>query len=181
MHHLFENHPIIINNNENNNIGEEIIIHQTMCNQGFLATSDGVAAGGQRVAKEILTFIQSKIGARNNREKVSKVTISTIGFSLGGLYSRYAISKIYKELSSDVMEEEENEEDKKSTQDADKMEMKIPSNEENETISTVPVEFNLFASVASPHLGLKQNSFFSVFSFVENTFAFFTSTSGREV
>lgn len=174
MHHLFDNHPIISNNNENNNIGEEIIIYQTMCNEGFLATSDGVAAGGQRVAQEILTFIQSKIGARNNREKVSKVTISTIGFSLGGLYSRYAISKIYKELSSDVMEENE-----KSTQDADKME--IPSNEENETINTVTVEFNLFASVASPHLGLKQNTFFSVFSFVENIFAFITSTSGREV
>jgi len=49
-------------------------------------TLDGVAAGGERVAREVVAFIA---------EEDHFETISFVGNSLGGLYARYALGELY--------------------------------------------------------------------------------------
>lgn len=161
LKHAFLNHPIVTSEKEN----ETVIIHQTQCNEGLLATCDGIALGGQRVMKEILSFIENELQLRYDKtatKNIKKITISTVGGSLGGLYCRYAISKIYQELS---LERQIG------------MGLKVYQNDS----IIVPVEFNTYCSIVSPHLGLKANAFVSVFPFVEKFVASVTSQSGRDM
>ena len=62
------------------------VVHSSSVNEG--RTSDGIAAGGERLAAEVSDMIAS------HRADDNVVTLSFVGNSLGGLYSRYAISKI---------------------------------------------------------------------------------------
>lgn len=62
------------------------VVHSSTVNEG--RTSDGIAAGGERLAAEVSDMIAS------HRADDNVVTLSFVGNSLGGLYSRYAISKI---------------------------------------------------------------------------------------
>lgn len=73
----------------------EFMIHKTVCNNGN--TSDGIANGGTRLAKEIQEVISSHDVPDSNVEIIN--TISFIGNSLGGLYARYAIGVIHSEDS----------------------------------------------------------------------------------
>jgi hypothetical protein len=61
-------------------------VHISSCNVG--RTSDGTAAGGQRLAKELNSLL-----LRNNENDYA-TTLSLIGNSLGGLYARYAVGSI---------------------------------------------------------------------------------------
>lgn len=61
-------------------------VHSSTVNEG--RTSDGIAAGGERLAAEVSDMIAS------HRANNTVVTLSFVGNSLGGLYSRYALSKI---------------------------------------------------------------------------------------
>ena len=54
-------------------------------------THDGIAAGGQRLADEVTQLIQ-QYPQKNHDNSIT--TLSFVGNSLGGLYSRYAISKL---------------------------------------------------------------------------------------
>lgn len=74
---------------------EAIIIHRVKCNN--TSTFDGIAAGGSRLAKEVQDFIGAYVKGRikavqqpNNAEY--HASISFFGYSLGGMYSRYALS-----------------------------------------------------------------------------------------
>ncbi|KAL7458856.1 hypothetical protein ACHAWC_010537 [Mediolabrus comicus] len=96
------------NNNANDDVDEddyhpEIIVHSVTCNVG--KTHDGIRNGGTRLANEIIHFIQSDTMKRrplsdddDDDGKVCNVTYSLVGNSLGGLYSRFAISKIPYEI-----------------------------------------------------------------------------------
>ena len=61
-------------------------IHSAACNDG--RTSDGIAAGGRRVAAEVNQILQ-----RLDPQK-REITLSLVGHSLGGLYARYALQDI---------------------------------------------------------------------------------------
>eukprot|EP00903_Cladosiphon_okamuranus_P019438 g17873.t1 len=65
--------------------GADILVHSARCNEG--KTKDGVAAGGGRLAKEILELVGST-------PTLSR--ISFVGNSLGGLYVRYAAKVLYE-------------------------------------------------------------------------------------
>lgn len=68
---------------------KDIVVLACTCNQG--RTWDGVAAGGRRVAREVAAF---------TAQRPELKTISFIGNSMGGLYSRYALA----ELSTDLVQ-----------------------------------------------------------------------------
>lgn len=69
---------------------DEGIVHVVQCNKHSFThskTHDGVEIGGKRIAQEVRSVVL------NRRDHFDK--ISFIGFSLGGLYSRYAIAELY--------------------------------------------------------------------------------------
>lgn len=65
-------------------------------------TTDGIANGGKRLKEEILEFIRSKEYLRSDsnsgEDSIRHVSISFVGNSLGGLYSRYCLSLLPQDL-----------------------------------------------------------------------------------
>ena len=126
-----------------------IILHS--CQSNWNRTSDGIEAGGERIFNEILKVIRSSIDElQQNDGEIIDVTMSLIGNSLGGLYSRYAISKLATYSSSSQ----------------DNVESKIVNNSMNETDppsvsketilidGKIRIHFNTFCTTATPHLGV---------------------------
>ena len=70
---------------------EKIITYKTNSHGGFL-TYDGIDVNGKRIANEISAETEKLI---NNGNRVKKFSI--LGYSLGGLISRYAIGVLYYE------------------------------------------------------------------------------------
>ena len=77
----------------------EVITHRATCNH--ISTFDGIEAGGKRLAEEVEEFVRSHFqdkmaGVQENEGNTGTSTfhasLSFIGYSLGGMYSRYAIS-----------------------------------------------------------------------------------------
>jgi len=71
--------------------GENIITYKTNSHGGFL-TYDGIDVNGKRIANEIIAETDK---LNNKGNKVRKFSI--LGYSLGGLISRYAIGVLYYE------------------------------------------------------------------------------------
>ena len=63
-----------------------VLVHSAECNNG--RTTDGIAAGGSRLADEVNSLI--KTHTKHNKT----LSLSFVGNSLGGLYARYALSEI---------------------------------------------------------------------------------------
>jgi Putative serine esterase (DUF676) len=71
------------------------VIHSVTSNVGL--TLDGIEAGGKRIASEVneyVTTVRSEYAKLNYKGNNKKISLSIVGHSLGGLYSRYAISEI---------------------------------------------------------------------------------------
>jgi pimeloyl-ACP methyl ester carboxylesterase len=68
--------------------GSYFLVHSSTTNEG--RTSDGIAAGGSRVAREV-NEILANLSKENSKREIS---LSFVGNSLGGLYARYALSEI---------------------------------------------------------------------------------------
>lgn len=68
-----------------------VIVHAPRVNSG--RTFDGIEAGGTRLAEDIRTFVASKPSFRR---------ISLLGFSLGGIYVRYAAALLYDASSKTI-------------------------------------------------------------------------------
>lgn len=73
------------------NKDENIITYKTISHGGFL-TYDGIDVNGKRIANEI-TAETDKLTSNGNGVK----KFSILGYSLGGLISRYAIGVLYYE------------------------------------------------------------------------------------
>jgi hypothetical protein len=67
---------------------QDLVVHNCVCNEG--KTNDGVENGGRRLVEELKTVLKKESKARNSKI----VTVSFVGNSLGGLYSRYAIVEL---------------------------------------------------------------------------------------
>lgn len=67
---------------------ERVVIHAATSNEG--QTHDGIEAGGRRVANEINNLVQELW----DKQASSKIKLSLVGNSLGGLYARFALSEI---------------------------------------------------------------------------------------
>lgn len=68
------------------NDGTKIHTHKTGSHQGYL-TYDGIDVNGKRISDEV--WEQTKLIEQNGTDKVTKFSI--VGYSLGGLISRYCI------------------------------------------------------------------------------------------
>ncbi|KAJ8905180.1 hypothetical protein NDN08_001689 [Rhodosorus marinus] len=68
-----------------------VVVHATKVNSG--KTKDGIQAGGTRVANDIMNFV---------RDHPELEEISVVGFSLGGIYARYAVGLLYNTQNNRV-------------------------------------------------------------------------------
>lgn len=80
------------------NNSEQIVVYKTGSHSGFL-TYDGIDVNGKRICDEIQQETQSLTG---EKDRVTKFSI--VGYSLGGLISRYAIGYLYHQRYFDDIE-----------------------------------------------------------------------------
>ncbi|KAL3929762.1 MAG: hypothetical protein SGBAC_012066 [Bacillariaceae sp.] len=71
---------------------DRVVVHSVRCNDG--KTSDGILAGGKRVAGEINEMIQEIWNTQSSQGSKTNIRLSMVGNSLGGLYGRFAVSEI---------------------------------------------------------------------------------------
>lgn len=116
-----------------------VVVRKVACNVG--KTRDGVRAGGERLAEEVASFVRGRArDAATMREREGKesgpyrASLSFVGYSLGGLYARYAISAL-------------------------PLEFDLTSGERDGDAEKVVLVPNLFCTVATPHLGLASNGY----------------------
>jgi hypothetical protein len=70
-------------------IEHRYVVHSALCNQG--KTTDGIDAGGTRLAGEINSLLRY---IASNNPNAKQLTLSICGNSLGGLYARRALADI---------------------------------------------------------------------------------------
>lgn len=139
----------------------EIIVHSVTCNVG--KTHDGIRNGGTRLANEIIHFIQTDTMKRrpllddDDDDKVCNVTYSLVGNSLGGLYSRFAISKIPYEIPMNTSNSDDDKEHK---------------------IHLFP---NIFCTTATPHLGVSQHTYLPIPRLAETIIGSGMGATGRDL
>ena len=161
----------IENNNANDDADEdyhpEIIVHSVTCNVG--KTHDGIRNGGTRLANEIIHFIQSDTMKRrplsdddDDDGKVCNVTYSLVGNSLGGLYSRFAISKIPYEIPMNTRNSDVDE----------------SSSSREHKIHLFP---NIFCTTATPHLGVSQHTYLPIPRLAETIIGSGMGATGRDL
>jgi hypothetical protein len=75
----------------NNNNKHQFVILSSKANVNN--STDGIAKGGERLAVEISDWIQQHTA--DIHDPATIMTLSLIGNSLGGLYSRYALAELY--------------------------------------------------------------------------------------
>lgn len=91
--------------NNNNGVYDSCTSHHRHHEHQFVVLSskanvgnstDGITNGGQRLAAEISDWIQQHTAkVQLNSNSTTIMTLSLIGNSLGGLYSRYALAELY--------------------------------------------------------------------------------------
>ena len=156
------------NNSFTKGCNESIIVNDLRCNEGVRKTSDGIKKGGSRVAHSIIEYIRSynKMYFAECKLPITDITISVLGYSLGGLYGRHAIAEIANILQAENQNQEKNDIIDKSI---------------DMTIDEIPVHFNLFCSVVTPHLGLSKHLYLPFTRFGEYFISVVTQTSGKDM
>uniref|UniRef100_A0A1D1YD54 Putative lipase YOR059C n=1 Tax=Anthurium amnicola TaxID=1678845 RepID=A0A1D1YD54_9ARAE len=116
---------------------EDVIVHRSECNSNLL-TLHGVDIMGERLAKEVLSFVKRRPELRK---------ISFVGHSLGGLIARYAIARLYEPgLPQEAFEANGNRKD----HDAG-----VKHLEERSMGKIAGLEPMNFITFATPHLGAR--------------------------
>ena len=147
----------------------DIVVHKPSCNNG--RTTDGIAAGGTRLAEEVAEFIVNDIRDRRKRRQIENegevqddgddfeehVTVSFVGNSLGGLYSRYALSLLPSELRLDASEDDD------------------------ASSGTIILHPNTFCTTATPHLGCSSNTYIPVPRFAERAIGRVLDVTGLDL
>jgi hypothetical protein len=150
-----------------------IVTHSATANDA--KTTDGIANGGKRLAEEIQQFIQQDISAqlaqdshfKDHGNAVVFVGISLVGNSLGGLYARYALSLLGPMLCS------------QST-----FPSSSSSNDNNNNNNNlIPIQLcpEIFATTATPHLGVSRHTFLPLPRSVEHIVGRTLQSTGRDL
>lgn len=121
------------------------LIHSARCN--YKRTTDGIAAGGKRLAEEVNELIQTV-------PQNSKITLSFVGNSLGGLYSRYALS-LLPSLDPIVLSSQ-----------------KVEKNR---------VTPRVFWTTCTPHLGVSEHTYIQLPRWIEGVVAKVLSRTGEDL
>jgi hypothetical protein len=151
-HELAVDASLLLKNNNSKDAKDEtpaetvVMIHCATANDG--QTSDGIVAGGTRLAEEINNLVEQTqrhfFGVADARQEATgndnsnasrplpspRITLSLVGNSLGGLYARYALSKITGLQHQPQLQDSDGNED------------------------APVVHAKVFATTASPHLGI---------------------------
>ena len=151
----------------NNNCDAEVVVHSVKCNVG--KTHDGIRNGGTRLANEIVDFIRSDVQNRlsdandgeskDNENEEAHITYSIVGNSLGGLYSRYAISLVPYQLQL-------NNNNQQGTTTTSKM---------------LNIHPNIFCTTATPHLGVSRHTYLPIPRIAEKIIGMGMGTTGRDL
>ena len=134
---------------------EEFVVYNCICNHG--KTQDGIAAGGDRVALEVQQVLQT---LETHYTSLQEVTFSMIGYSMGGMYSRYALPNI---LPADPQQ--------------------VTTADDDSNITTTPKQFSfkispkVFCTMATPHLGSKGQTWFGFPRWMEVKFGNMSHTA----
>jgi len=111
-------------------------------------TSDGIAAGGSRLASEVNELIDDI----TKQQESSKISLSFVGNSLGGLYARYALSEIPTIQQSDA-----------ASNQAPRVQPKV------------------FCTTATPHLGVSKHTYVPLPRMAEFVVANVLQPTGRDL
>ena len=125
------------------------VIHSAECNSGPALSSDGIEAGGKRLAAEVDTLISYYV-SQCSEKALKEITLSMVGNSLGGLYARYAISQM------------------------DALTIKRGT-----TGATFSPKF--FVTTCTPHLGVSQNTFIKIPTWLEASIARVMQQTGLDL
>eukprot|EP00591_Stephanopyxis_turris_P009562 CAMPEP_0195526112 /NCGR_PEP_ID=MMETSP0794_2-20130614/26985_1 /TAXON_ID=515487 /ORGANISM="Stephanopyxis turris, Strain CCMP 815" /LENGTH=492 /DNA_ID=CAMNT_0040656729 /DNA_START=117 /DNA_END=1595 /DNA_ORIENTATION=+ len=145
-------------------LGESFVVHSSQCNED--KTHDGIVTGGERLVTEILDVIRHEVTDMEGRlsygRRVEDVTISLVGNSLGGLYARYAISRL-----RDIMRVVDGDDDDNDGTDMMWIDRRM--------------HFNVFCSTATPHLGVASHTYIPVPRAAEKRIAEAMGPTGRDL
>ncbi len=170
-----------------------IQVHAARCNQG--KTSDGLRKGGKRLAKEIQDYVreditqlckQRKLGCANHELELH-ATISLVGYSLGGLYARYAISclppNIHFDLTDPSYKPAKKETTASTTASTTATTTKDSSSSSSCCVGSVKVHLhpNIFMTIVTPHLGLAGNCSFKTSQAFEQLSSRITGQAGLDL
>lgn len=156
----------------------EVVVYRVRCNN--TSTFDGIEAGGSRLATEVKDFVGAYIIERRRNgtlpanDAYVHATISFFGYSLGGLYSRYAISLLPFEFeaaepntgtsdNAKVILHPNTVELNTGTSGNTKVVLHLNTVEANTATSgnaNVILHPNTFCTAATPHLGIAAHTYF---------------------
>mmetsp|Transcript_11548 Transcript_11548/g.17151 ORF Transcript_11548/g.17151 Transcript_11548/m.17151 type:complete len:571 (-) Transcript_11548:511-2223(-) len=193
-------------------IYQNLIVHNAVCNE--YKTADGVEAGGDRLAQEIMDVILAEVNKRRELERIKKkqsndirnaqdvdninkdededgvvdVTLSLVGNSLGGIYSRYAIARLIE------MNQEKNEKLNLNTEQLTKsnpLATAVNSGAANDQSNVltpafvidgkIRVYYNVFCTTATPHLGISKHTYVPMPRSAEIGVAHALGNTGRDL
>jgi len=132
----------------------DLIVHATECNER--RTDDGVENGGGRLADEVEQVVMREIRNRSERDENHTISLSFLGNSLGGLYSRYALALLH----------EKGDETDKGVFVWNK---------------TINVHANVFCTTATPHLGIAGHTYLPIPRTAEIGVAHAMGNTGRDL
>lgn len=148
-HRLASNHAVDKTNKSNGGRRrrrQDMVVHCPTCNEH--RTKDGVIDGGDRLWNDMLETIRSEMTERSDlsdddestpvsaNEELKDITISLLGNSLGGLYCRYAVAKLFTNLGG--------------------------NGDELVLDGQFRVHLNIFCTTASPHLGISKHTYIPI-------------------
>ena len=129
------------------------VVHSAESNDGN--TTDGIAAGGSRLAVEINDIIDD-IVQQAPKDELRKVSLSFVGNSLGGLYARYSLGEIRSLQQPNQQVDAENS-------------------------IHIQVEPKVFCTTATPHLGMSQHTYLPLPRPAEYLVANILQPTGRDL
>lgn len=150
MDSLKESLQIAIENNEATiSSNTEFVVHSAICNEG--KTTDGIMAGGQRLAQEVNSLIRYIVDTHPD----AKITLSICGNSLGGLYARQALADIEWNVTSTATDDT--------------------------TSTPRIISPMLFVTTATPHLGVSQHTYIKLPRAFEYPIAKLLDQTGKDL
>jgi len=164
----------------NQEVAHRIVMHT--CHSNWKRTHDGVEKGGERIVEEILSVIRNNVPVREDidndigiddghdritnasrieirQKEVVDITVSLVGNSLGGLYSRYAIARLaaMSEVEIEIEQESPNQ-----SQNGDSTSTKNEQRVLSLMGGKLRVHFNVFCTTATPHLGVSGHTWIPI-------------------
>jgi hypothetical protein len=156
----------------NNQRRHDMVVHCPTCNEH--RTKEGVIVGGERLWQEMLDTIHCEMANRHDltimednddddNDELKDITISLLGNSLGGLYSRYALAKLMEHVQ--VID----------NTDGDGEEPTLILD------GKYRLHLNIFCSTASPHLGISKHTYIPIPRSAEIGAAYTMGESGKDL